>query len=268
MSFDLTPDTPINIRPSGVSSFMSCPRKWAATNLMGYRGWGSYATVRGTGVHAGAEQIWTESITKGDKIINVSQAQDAARESVKKEFQEADIRLDKDNFAESEDNAIDDATAGAKQYCVLAEDIDVPQYTEKTLEISLGDNITVRGTADFIGSGVIEDIKTSTRKSTPQQHAAQLGVYAKLAKLNGIDVSLEDARIQNIAYTKNKVSGYLLPFKLKEQMSSYLINTLKDRIVIARQNPLEIDLLFPANPSSYLCAEKYCPMWHDCDAHG
>jgi len=270
MSFDLTPDTHITLRPSGVSSFMACPKKWAATTLMGYRGWGSFQTARGTGVHAGAEQIWTESMSKNKKIINVSQAQDAAVESVIHTFETEDIRLDKTDFSHTIDNVKDSAAEGAKIYCSMAEEIEIPKFVEHRMELDMGDNIWVKGTADYIGhDGIVEDIKTSSKKTSPNQHAAQLGVYAKLAKLTGIEnASLTDARIQNVAYLKNSVNGHLLPFKLNETLSSYLINTLKERTILARQNPLEIDLLFPANPSSFLCNPKYCAYWDDCEAHG
>ena len=267
--FDLTPDTHINIRPSGVNSFMACPKKWAAQTLMGYRGWGSFATVRGTGVHAGAEAIWRESISAGSKIINISRAQDAAVESVEKAFEEEDIRLDKDDFTETKDGAKDSAAAGAAIYCEMAEKIEIPKFVEHNMSIDLGDNITVRGTADFIGhDGIVEDIKTSTSKSDPKKHTAQLGVYARLADLNGIKADLDNARIQNIAYNKSKTVGHLLPFKLNMTLTSYLINTLKERTILVRQNPYELDLLFPANPSSYLCNPKYCSYWDDCEAHG
>ena len=267
--FELTPETPINIRPSGVSNFMACPKKWAAQTLMGYKGWGSFATVRGTGVHAGAEQIWTESIAKGEKVINTTQAQDAAVQSVEKAFEEEDIRLDKNDFAETKDNAKDNAAEGAAIYCDMAQEIEIPKFVEHNMSIDLGDNITVRGTADFIGhNGIVEDIKTSTKKPSPTQYAAQLGVYARLAELNGIKADLENSRIQGVAFLKSKTQGHLLPFKLNMTLTSYLINTLKERTILARQNPLEIDLLFPANPSSYLCNPKYCAYWDDCEAHG
>ena len=266
---ELTPETHINIRPSGVSSFMSCPKKWAAQTLMGYRGWGSFASVRGTGVHAGAEAIWTESIAKNEKIINKTQAQDAAVQSVEKAFEEEDIRLDKDDFAQTKDNAKDNAANGAAIYCDMAQEIEVPKFVEHYMSIDLGDNISVGGTADFIGhDGRIEDIKTSTKQPTPQQYAAQLGVYARLADLNGLKADLENSRIQGVAFLKNTTQGHLLPFKLNMTLTSYLINTLKERTILARQNPLEIDLLFPANPSSYLCNPKYCAYWDDCEAHG
>lgn len=237
--FDLTPDTKINIRPSGASSFLACPRKWAATTLMGYRGWGSFQTVRGTGVHAGAEQIWRESITKGEKVINLLQAQDAAVQAVEQSDESEDIRYDKYDFSSNLANAKDSAAEGAKAYCELALDIDVPKFVEHTMQIDIGDNVIVKGTADYIShDGMVEDIKTSARKATPQQHVLQLGIYAKLAQHNGVDANMTDSRIQNIAYTKNKTSGYLLPFKLDEHLSTYVVNDIKDRVVLARQKPI------------------------------
>jgi len=266
--FELTPDTHINIRPSGASGFLHCPRKYAATTLMGYRGWGSFATIKGSGTHKAGEMIWLESIEKGEKIINISQAKDAAAQEVEDIYQNEDIRFDKNDFAETLDNAKDAAVDGATVFCELAKDIDVPRFVEHTMEIDLGDNISVRGTADYIShTGMIEDIKTSSRKTTPQQHQVQLGIYAKLAKYSGIEnANLQESRIQNIAFTKTKTSGYLLPFKLDEHLSSYLINDIKERIILSRQNNYEIDLLFPTNPSSFLCNPKYCAFWYDCEA--
>jgi len=267
--FDLKPDSLITIRPSGVSSFMSCPKKYAAHNFMGYKGWGSFATVRGTGVHSGAEQIWTESIKAGSKIINKTQAQDAAVQSVERAFEDEDIRLDDTDFTQTKDNAKDAAASGVASYCDLAQDIEVPLLVEHFMEFDLGDNIILKGTADFIGSdGRIEDIKTSSKKATTSMYTAQLSVYARLAELNDIKVDMENSRIQNIAYLKDKVQGHLLPFKLNHTLSSYLVNTLKDRSILVRQNPYELDLLFPANPSSYLCSSKYCAYYDKCEAHG
>lgn len=264
----ITREEPLIIRPSGVSAFMSCPKKYAASNLMGYKGWGSFATVRGTGVHASAEAIWNESIKAQSKIINITQAQDAAVESVEKAFENEDIRLDDENF-ESKAGVKDAAAEGALIYCEMAKEIEIPAYVEHTMQIDLGDNIIVKGTADFISAdGRIEDIKTSSKKATTSQYTAQLSVYARLAELNDIKVDTENSRIQNVAFLKNKVEGHLLSFKLNQKMASYLINTIKERTILARQNPYEIDLLFPANPSSYLCSPKYCAYYDDCEAHG
>jgi len=263
---ELTPDTKIRIRPSSVSSYLHCNRKWAATFLDGYRGWGSFATTRGTAVHAAGEQIWTESIKANKKIINITAAKDAAAQSVDDRFQAEEIRLDDDKF-ETKDGCKDSAVEGAEAYCNLAEQIEIPAYTEKFFSVDTGDNIEIAGTSDYISKdGIVQDIKTSSKKSTPQQHVAQLSVYARLAQLNGIEVNTTDSVIQNIAFTKKATTGYILPFKLDLDLSSYLINTIRERIILTRINPLELDLLFPANPSSYLCSPKYCAYWDDCDA--
>lgn len=218
-------------------------------------------------MHAGAESIWTEAIAKDSKAFNLSTAQDAARDKVKKTLESEDIRFDKDDFTQTPDSLIDDTVSGVKSYVSLADSIEIPQMVEKFLSFDIGDDFEIAGTVDFIAKdGTISDIKTSSKKSTPQQHIAQLGVYRRLAQLNGIESPSKSFGIQNIAFTSKAVTGYLLEAKHDMNMVSYLVDQIKTRTQLVLQNELEIDLYFPTNPSSYLCAEKYCPFWAQCDA--
>ena len=76
----------IKIRPSSIGSFHSCPFKWANVHLLGVRSWSGFSALRGTGVHSGAELLWSESIKAGQKTINMSAIKDAAAQSVEDEL--------------------------------------------------------------------------------------------------------------------------------------------------------------------------------------
>ncbi len=250
------------IRPSSVHSFWDCPYRWAQIHLLGVRSFGSFHTLRGTGVHAGAEEIWEESQKAGVKKFSLSAAKDRAAETVEKRCEEEEIRFEE---FESVDAAKDDAVKGVEVYAKeIVPKVEIPVKVEHYFEAEIDDDITIGGTTDAINpDGKIRDIKTSTRKVQPSKYLEQLSIYKRLAEVN--DIKTQDtAIIENVVFLKNEVGAHVIEVPIDVEGTKRKIDDIVRRIKVWKEGKIDTDLLFPPNPNSFMCSDKYCPIYHEC----
>ncbi|BAF69568.1 PD-(D/E)XK nuclease family protein [Nitratiruptor sp. SB155-2] len=253
------------IRPSSVHSFFDCPYRWAQIHLLGIRSFGNFQTLRGTGVHAGAEEIWEESQKAGSKTFSLSAAKDRAAETVEKRVEEEEFRFE--DF-ETPEQAKDDAVKGVEVYAKeIVPKVDIPIQVEHYFEAELDDDIKIGGTTDSINpDGKIRDIKTSTRKVQPSKYIEQLSIYKRLAEVN--DIKTQDkAIIENVVFLKNNIGAHVMEVQIDVEGTKRKIDDIVKRIKLWKEANDEfgkLDILFPPNPNSFMCSEKFCPIYNSC----
>ena len=59
----------IRLRPSSIDSFFGCAFQWGKHFLEGESSIPNDRAAIGTSIHAGAEQVWLESISAGTKVV-------------------------------------------------------------------------------------------------------------------------------------------------------------------------------------------------------
>ncbi len=254
----------ITIRPSSVHGAFECYYKWAQVHLLGVRSFSGFSALRGTGVHGGAEHIWTESQKAGQKTFNLSAAKDAAAQAVEDKYSNEEVRFE--GF-ESVDGAKDDAVAGVDVYAKeIVPNVEIPLYVEKYYEAEVDDNIFIKGTSDAIqNDGTIRDIKTSTRKKTGSEYVEQLSIYARLTEVNeGLPIQPK-AIIENIVFGKNDIKAHLLDVNIDVVGTKRKIDDIIKRVKWFNENKIaDMEMIFPANPNSFFCDERYCLVYNEC----
>jgi len=261
MTIQINISEPIVIRPSSIDSFYNCSYQWAKTFLEGIPSIPGNRAAIGTAIHKGAEVTWTESIKKGTKILNLSQAQDAAVEQFE--------LLDKEGIQYEEDEnknaSIKEVVAGTMAFIDdIAAFTPVPLGVEERFTVEIANHPMIKaisGTVDYRGKDVIADLKTSKRKATPSNYTTQQSVYKYLANEN--NANIEHNLIQNVVL-KTVPEGQVLPIETNVPQAKQLLNTMLDTLEIAAAGKVALDILFRGNPKYYLCDKKYCAHYNTC----
>ena len=254
----------INLRPSSVGGFHDCQFRWFNIHVLGITSWSGYKAVRGTGVHSSAELIWEESIKAGQKTFSLDAAKDAAAQSVKDAFKSDRQEVRLYDF-ETQEGAIDDAVRGAEVYASeIVPNVTIPTQVETYLKANISDGISLNGTFDaFSTDGTIRDIKTSSKKATPSKFIDQMSIYARLAEVNGMKPNMKYS-IENIVFLKNDIKAHIMEGEVNIPQTQLKIDDMVNRYKWYKEHPEDGQMVYPANTSSYLCHEKYCPVYHEC----
>lgn len=257
----------IVIRPSSLSTFVSCPRQWYAVNVLGMNTIPNVRAAIGTSIHKGAEELWKEAMSTQEKKPNLSMASDASTEEfdkILKESEETDM----------EELTPDDAKSTiVKGVRAFATDImtvtPIPKAVEQTFSIPLKHFAVsgIRGTLDYIGKSefgigyTIADIKTSKRKVAADSHTLQQSMYKFLAEKNGLKV--DSNFIQGIVLAKTRTTGSVEKLEPEVEQVRYVTNNLLDRLDALKKG-IDPMLLFAGNPKHFLCSDKYCSLRATC----
>jgi len=256
--------TTFNLRPSSIGGFHDCAFRFFNIHLLGIRSWSGYAAVRGTAVHKGAEVIWKEAIKAGEKKFSLTTAKDAAAQAVEEEVTNDEREVRFFDF-ETKEGAIDDAVKGVEVYARdITPEVEIPAKVETYLKAKIDDDITINGTFDaFTSDGTIVDIKTTGRKAVPAKYIDQMSVYARLAQANGLEPNMK-YQIQNVVFLKNDTVAHLFEREVDIPSAQRKIDDIVKRVKWYKKHPDDGHIAFPANPNSYLCSEKYCPVFDTC----
>ena len=250
----------LRIRPSAIDGFFGCSYQWGKTFLEGINTIPSSRAAIGTSIHAAAEFMWSESIDKKDKVVNLSAMTDAAMDAWK------DQSSDGMNYNDGE-------TAGTCAAEILngteafIEDIvpfsDIPVAVEQFFKIDI-DHVLIKelgGTVDYITKDTIADLKTSKRKPAVQNHSTQQSVYKMLAQANGVDV--QHNLIQAVVLKKTS-EGMILPMEPNVPQAKGLINSMLDTLDLVMKDVAPIETILRGNPKYMFCSNKYCALYNDC----
>jgi RecB family exonuclease len=256
------------VRASSVGALLDCAARWQAIYRQGLRVPGSLAAQLGTAIHAGTAVFDTERLTGAAGSVNA--ATDAAAEVFDKPREEIALQAD-DNPRQAQDIAVSLTEKYCTEYAPTVEYAAV-ELNVNALELTdLG--ITLTGTTDRVrrreeGLGVSDLKSGKTAVSAQGQaktagHAVQLGVYELIAEAGmGIrmDAPAEIVGLQtNVTREKQRIasgdvwrpSETLTGDGVQEGLLPVIAKLAKGEIVIG-------------NPKSFMCSEKFCPVWKTC----
>lgn len=255
-------NTDIKIRPSSVDNFVSCPQQWARVYLGGERSIPSCRASIGTAIHKAAEVLWTDSILTRKKDANYTKLSNAAVDEYTKIDLEDDLNYDS---GEDYNTAVTEVAQGVDAFINdIVPYVDIPEAVEIFVSKPISDNpiiTSIGGTIDYLGGGILDDVKTSKRKPIPQSHVVQQTIYKILAEANGHIVNHN--RIQGIVLKKS-CEGHILELEPNVPQAKLLVNTLLDTVKLAAEDKIDLDILFRGNPKHFFCSFKYCAFYKDC----
>lgn len=255
-----------SIRASSISDFLDCAARAEAKHLLGLRVPTSSKALLGSAVHA-STAVYDRS-TMEHAGITVDEAAAAAVDTL--QHPEEDIIWD-DPVTAIEPVAI----ALHTKYCTEI----APQQTYRAVEVTCDElhisdlAITLTGTTDRIyqvgDEYGVTDIKTGKTAVSPEGraktwgHAFQLGTYELLAQFgSGLPITLP-AQIVGLQTGKTPKA---------QRAAIGTVTGARDTLIGDGDSPGVLSIvagmihsgLFPGNPRSMFCHEKYCPIFNRC----
>jgi hypothetical protein len=252
---------PIIIRASAVSSYNDCPRRGAskifrkqviAAGFQIRESRRGIAAAIGTGSHSGAmsgarRKSQGETTNTPDLVeIGIVSLREEIAEGV-----EYDDTTRSPNGAEIKVRSI--VTIYASELLLVIE----PMTVECKLEATLSDGVLVTGHPDLIETNdTIRDLKTG---KSGVGHYAQMGTYSLLRQANH-HPRPGNLLIDHIPQKTPALTRHEYPVDVCEQTARSTIREIirQYRLFESNQSPE----VFPANPISMLCSEKYCTCYN------
>lgn len=267
------------IRPSSLTTFADCQRRWAAHNLgaelraSGYTIAASkngIGAVVGSGVHAGAAHLLQHKINHGE-LGNSREAVDVSIAELRERMFEGEVVFDE--ATPSPNNAEAQAQRLTLTFATRLAPALNPIIVERRLVADLGQGFTLSGQSDLITAQEdgIDDLKTGRLY---RRHMPQMGAYSLLARTprpefpEGISVTrLRTHFLQRTSLSKpqpDPVSeGYSV--QTSEQAATSTINGIKAAVeqfrLRTRIQKAPPEHAFLANPGSMMCNPNFCRAW-------
>lgn len=261
-------DFPV-VRASALSDFLDCAARAEARHLLGKRMPSTGRAVLGTAIHRSTALFDESMITGGGLTIDETAA--AAVDAIHKPND--DVVWGDD---ESPDEAESIAIALHSKYCAdvsptqdyVAVEVrcDALDITDIRLTLT-GTTDRVRGTPE--GGYGISDVKTgktavsASGEVSTKGHAFQIGVYELLAEHgSGLPIT-ERARVVGMQTGKTAKA---------QRIGIGEIDGARDVLIGEPDSPGILEVVakmihggvFPGNPRSMMCSEKYCPIFNSC----
>lgn len=268
---------PVIIRASALSGYPDCPRRgaarlfWREIEAAGFK---LRRTLRGIGAAIGTANHKSASTTleekaQSGKLPPLSIAMDVAVSALHDELGEGEIRFDNSTYNARQAEAQTIAMSSG-YHRIVAPQVEPIAAIEQRFEAEVEPGIILSGQPDVVAHepGRIRDLKTGARR--PRSNAPQLGAYALLARTHGYNI--ESAAIdfvQRVAIDRPQPDPITRPVPVgsAETAAASIIKHISNDIKTFRHGDAERRILpgdawsFLANPSSFLCSEKYCPCW-------
>ncbi len=273
------------VRPSSLTTFASCPRRWAARHIApevttaGYTLRGREPShvggLVGTGVHAAA----SHSLAEKQRTGTLGTDADAEEQGILAFRQRAE------EDGASWDGTTPDPNTAEKQIRRMSRvwrdspaAEGTPIAVEERLEAEIRPGLIISGQMDatMVGSpdDVIRDTKTGT---TRRANGAQYGAYGLLWRAHGHQPGslIEDfLRRTRLDREQPPVEPHIIPLQTATLEAWELIDALGNAVSefrrrVADPNGRPPNMAFRANPADSLCAARWCPAWGTdfCKAH-
>ena len=269
--------SPIRVRASSWGALFDCSYRWEGENLLGIRKPSGPPAILGTAIHAGTAAFDKARLARAP--ISADEACGVLVDTLQhpRGEDEYDWRADEDlTQATAEQIGLTLLNRYCNEWSPRFEFLAVEMET-KPLEIDCGNGIKVllTGTLDRSravvhgpGGKSIWDLKTGSQAvqsgmAKTKGYRAQLGTYELL-----------DAHTTGIA--ADKPAGILgMKTKGKPEIATGTIHNARELLVGDGKTPGLIEHaavmfrtgLFPPNPNSNLCGERYCARWSVCPYH-
>jgi hypothetical protein len=271
------------IRPSSLTTYQDCPRRFAARHLAddlaaaGYqlRTLGSVhiGAAVGSGVHAAASYTLEEKRTTGT-LGNDGEAEDRAVEEFDNRVEHG---VDWDATTANLSTAKKQLARMSKVYRRLLAPSITPILVEKRLTADIGDGWEVSGQLDTMAGDPdrsIRDLKTGVQQ---RANGVQYATYAMLFASHGFQATelLEDF-LQRVRIDKeqpppttHRIDIMSAQADAMEAMDGIKRDTALFLARVADRNGRPAPSAFRPNPASSLCAARWCPAWGTefCKAH-
>lgn len=259
----------VTIRASALSDFFDCPARAEAKHLLGKRCPTNGKALLGSAIHK-STAVYDRSVL-GGQGITIDEAAGAAVDLIHRP--EEEVKLDDDEKS-NEIEAV--AVALHKLYCTKiapTQEYAAVEVQCERLEITdLG--IALQGTTDRVrkvgeGHG-IADLKSGGSAVRADGHvetkgaAYQLGVYELLAeRASGLPIT-EPARVIGLQTGKTERGQRVAVSDPVAGARDVLVGEPDSPGVLEMVSKMIHGGVFPGNPRSMLCHDKYCPIYQQC----
>ena len=272
------------VRASSWGDLGDCAFRWYGKNILGVRSPTGAPMVVGSAVHKGTD-VFDRAVLAG-KVASVDAAVQAAADYVQAPTREDGTPDEVDWRADDEERitpglAVDYAVKLTAKYCTTV----APKMEYSAIEIKCNaldvntehgivrltgttDRVRVyenqsQGISDFKSGGkAVEGIKSGKPHAVTRGHGLQLGAYTLMTEQE----------------TKQKLgAATIIGFQTNSKLhiAEGIVAKPKLALVGTGEHPGMIEVaaqmlksgLFPPNPKSVLCSEKWCPMWSRCPYH-
>jgi hypothetical protein len=261
---------PIRLRASSVADLLDCPLRWEKRNLQGMKLPSTPPALIGTAVHA-STAVYDQSELYGDGLT-IDDAAGAAVDAISNPREEIDW------MGSTLKKAIHTALSVHVDYCTQV----APTANYVAIEASLaplliempnGVVFEMTGTLDRVrekdGMRGIADVKTGGRAVNMDgevvvgKHLPQLGTYELLGEQK-FGAMILPSQIIGL----NTVGGGRVGVGEVEGAKTALIGNQDEPGILNYVAPYFKSGLFPPNPGSWLCSNRYCPFFSKCIYHG
>lgn len=263
----------MKVRASSWASLFDCAHKWEGVHLLGMCIPSTPRAQLGRAIHASTAVYDQSRIDHSG--ITPSDAAGALVDELNNT--DEDVQWDDDlNYRSAEKIGLTLHTDYCTNFSPKYEFVAV-ELTAKPLEIDCGDGVIIQITGtldrsrirrDHGGKIGISDLKSGAMAvqkgaAKTKGHAAQIGTYELLT---------EHTMGQPV-----EAPGEIIGLKTKGKLEiatgeivgarDRLVGTDSDDGLIAYAAEMFRSGMFPPNPQSLTCSEKYCPRWHKCKFH-
>lgn len=253
----------ITLRPSALDGWVQCPQQWYRVFILGGTSIPNSRAAIGTGIHAGVEEGWNDSIKAKTKIFSAGSMADAAVEAFKEEEQKGLVY----DAGEDMNSCVKEMLVGLDTFVEdIAPWVKMPTAVEQYFEIEItGHPIVgaIGGTVDYIEKnvGIIADLKTGKKKHNVSHSSTQQSIYKMIVEENDIPVKINN--IQSVVL-KAKPEGHVMDAQINEPKAKAVVNSLLDTLEVLQKDIIDPDILFRGNPKYWLCSPKYCAFYNNC----
>ena len=265
------------VRASSLPEFDDCARRWAAKQpRLVPRSYKIRSRaphiggIIGSAVHAGAALLYNGLIADGSLARARAEVIDLVTEATLERIRDAgEIEYGSDGRTPHQDAAVWAAQSLTVAYAATIDEAEQPAIApEHALAIRITPlRLDLTGHLDiFMADRIGEDLKTSPRVGN---HGPQFGSYHWQLRTNGFDPAPK-FREKNLARPKFP-GGRKPPLARVEPKVRVFDAAALEAVALSSAKNIARSLdaweasgdpdSFPANPSSHLCSEKYCPAY-------
>jgi len=248
----------IFVRQSGLNDMIICAERSRLRQVLPQLVSASDATIMGTAVHYGIEQI-----LGGSTHV---EGRDAALEHFevlrKEPFKQTNI--DPDSYHDSIGSMMDAFVGGILPEVELGGAIEYRFMAPLNVRVD-GYEVILEGTMDYVSpSGVIWDWKTATRAyngKDKQSTSIQASVYAHAAHYNGKSPMPTDFRY-GVMVRQASPKAQIVYLRRDSSHVAWLRDTVESAVRYALRMGLDYPWL--RNDTGALCSDKWCSHWSVC----
>ena len=261
------------VRASSWGSLFDCAHKWEAEHLLGMRKPSGLRAQLGTAIHA-STALFDSSRLPGADHVSVDDAAGVFVDTLRNPDRDVDYSVDSLTLGDAEKIGL----VLHSKYCFELSpqfEFSSVEMTLKPLDIDCGGGQVIRltGTMDRARvaeteyGAVIPDVKTGSRViengvAKTRGRSAQIGAY-QLMYEHSEGVQTVGGQVLALQTTSKPQALASVVFDAKRVM----VGTGEQRGLIEFAAEKFRTGLFPPNPQSMLCSEKYCSRWATCNFH-